>query len=85
MAMTDAQLRASVRDLIAAGELPSEPPVIHSSGEGGWRPASGWRTSRTETCAICEEPGPTVAHFWTGGRGVSLHAACDAVWKLERE
>jgi hypothetical protein len=85
MAMTDAQLRARVRDLIAAGELPNEPPVIHSSGDGGWRPASPRRTARVETCAICGEPGPTVAYFWTGGLGVSLHAACDALWKLVRE
>jgi hypothetical protein len=84
MAMTDAQLRARIRELIASGELRTEPPVIQSSGEDGWRPASPRPTSRIETCAICGEPGPTVAYFWTGGRAVSLHAACDALWKLEQ-
>jgi hypothetical protein len=39
MALTDAQLRAMVRELIAAGELPNEPPVIQSSGENRWWPA----------------------------------------------
>ncbi len=79
------QLRARVRELIAAGELPNEPPMIQSSGKNGWRPELGRRTSRIETCAICGEPGPTVAYFWRGGRCVSLHAACDALWKLERD
>jgi hypothetical protein len=36
MAMTDAQLRVSVRKLIASGDLPNAPPVIHSGGETGW-------------------------------------------------
>ncbi len=84
MAMIDAQLRARVRELIASGELPSEPPVIQSSGDGGWRPATARRTSPGETCTICGEPDPTVAYFWTGGRVAPLHAACDALWKLER-
>jgi len=48
-------------------------------------PSSLRRAARVETCAICGEPGPTVAYFWTGGRGVSLHAACDALWRLERD
>jgi len=85
MAMSDAQLRATVRNLMASGDLPSEPPVTQSSGDGGWRPVSPRRTSRLDTCAICGESGLTVAYFWTGGRGVSLHVACDALWKQERE
>jgi len=83
MAMTDAQLRVRIRDLLAAGELPCAPPVIQSSGEGGWRPASARRTSRIETCTLCGEPGPTVPYFWTGGRVVNLHPACDALWRRE--
>jgi len=68
MAMSDAQFRATVRNLMASGDLPSEPPVIQSSGDGRWRPAATRRSSRAETCAICGAPDPTVAYFWTGGR-----------------
>jgi hypothetical protein len=35
--MTDDQLRARVRELMASNDLPSEPPVIQSSGDGVWR------------------------------------------------
>jgi len=83
MAMTSAQLRVRIRDLIAAGELPCAPPVIQSSGEGEWRRASARCISRIETCTLCGEPGPTVPYFWTGGRVVNLHAACDALWRQE--
>ena len=33
---------------------------------------------------VCAEPEPTVSYFWAGGIVVRLHAACDALWKLER-
>jgi hypothetical protein len=35
-------------------------------------------------CTICGEPGPQVQYFYIAGRVVSVHAACDALWKLER-
>jgi hypothetical protein len=82
--MTHAELRDRVRTLIAEGSLPSEPPVIQSSGDGGWRPGAARRGTPGETCTICGEPEPTVAYFWTGGRVAPLHASCDAVWKQER-
>ena len=81
--MTDEQLRARIRELMASGDLPSELPVIQNSGKNGWRPELGRRTSRIETYAICGEPGLTVAYFCRGGRCVSLHAACEALWKQE--
>jgi len=34
MALTDAQLRARIRALIAAGDLSDEPPVIHAASAG---------------------------------------------------
>jgi len=83
MAMTGAHLRARIRELIAAGELPCAPPVIQSSGAGGWWSASNRLTSPIETCTLCGEPGPIVAYFWTRGRVVSLHAACDALLRQE--
>ena len=83
--MTHAELLDRVRKLIAQGELPSELPVIQSSGEGGSRPAATGRSSPGESCTICGEPDPTIAYFWTGGRVARLRAACDALWKQERE
>ena len=46
-----------------------------------------WLTEReTRLFSLIRGAGAnTVAGFWTGGRGVSLHAARDALWKLERE
>jgi hypothetical protein len=31
------------------------------------------------------KPDALVGYFWVGGRVTYLHAACDAVWMLERE
>ena len=39
---------------------------------------------RSEPCMVCAEPEPTVSYFWPGGIVVRLHAACDALWKMER-
>ncbi len=78
MALTDIELRSRIRELIASGDLPSDPPVIHRAGDG----AGGAR--RQDVCSICTEPDPTVSYFWPGGVVVRLHASCDAVWKQER-
>ena len=77
--MTHEELRARIRDLIAAGDLPDEPPVVVNAGDGFSRFKHG------APCLICGEPGAMVAYFWVGGRDVHLHAACDAVWKQELE
>ncbi len=80
MAMTDAQLRAKIGDLMASGDLPNERPQVHQVGYG--RPEIA---PRSDVCSICGYPGPTVTYVWSGGRVANLHAACDALWKLERE
>ena len=80
MAMNDAQLRAKIRDLAALGDLPNERPRVHQVGHGPSRLAP-----QSDVCLICGEPGPIVTYVWSGGRAASLHAACDAIWKLERE
>ena len=36
-------------------------------------------------CTICDEPGPQVQYFYVAGQVVRVHAACDALWRLERE
>jgi len=73
MAMTNEQLRARVRELIASDDLPSEPPVVQNAGD------RFGRFSRCSPCLICGEPDAMVGYFWTGGRVAYLHAACDAV------
>jgi hypothetical protein len=79
VAITDAQLRARIRELIASDDLPSEQPVVQNAG-----PSFG-SFKRGSLCLICGEPDALVAYFWTGGRVAYLHAACDAQWKQERE
>ena len=79
MAMTDAQLLARMRDLTALGKLPDERPQLHQAG-GPSRLAP-----QSDVCLICGEPGPNVTYVLSGGRLANLHAACDALWKLERE
>ena len=41
--------------------------------------------STWEPCLICGEPDPTVSYTYADRKVVRLHAACDALWRLERE
>src|SRR5262249_31642303 len=43
------------------------------------------RSKHRPTCLICDEPDAALAYVWIGGRAAYLHAACDAIWKHERE
>ena len=63
--MTDADLRAKIRELIASGVLPEDPPPIVQPA-----PASTTGKSRIltggplhEPCTICGEAGPQVQYF----------------------
>ena len=84
MAMTDAQLRARVRELMASGDLPSERPVTYGTGAEVLGSRSDSRRRPPDTWLICAEPGPSFGYFWTGGRMASLDAACGAVWTQEQ-
>jgi hypothetical protein len=86
--MTQENLRTRIRELIASGALPKDPAPIT-------RPAPtstpGITKSRIlvggplhEPCTVCAAPGPQVQYFYIGGQVVRLHAACDALWQLER-
>jgi hypothetical protein len=86
--MLTADLHAKIRELIASGVLPDDPPPIKQPA-----PTStlGNRRSRIlvggtlyEPCTICGEPGPQVQYFYIAGQVVSVHAACDALSKQER-
>ena len=86
MAESDDDLRAKIRELIASGVLPGDPPLIE-------RPANDLPNGRTrsligdplrEPCTICGDEGPQVSYFYVAGQVIRVHAACDAVWKQEQ-
>ena len=80
------ELRARIRRLIASGELPTISPLASgtvSAPEGIRR--IGIERSLPDPCLICGEANPTVAYTYAKGGLVFLHAACDALWRQERE
>jgi hypothetical protein len=78
--MTEAELRAKIRALMASGTLPSDRASIeqHGTNEG-----ARFANPAQEPCVICGEIGPQVALFYTAGRVVRLHAACEALWQQD--
>jgi len=89
MAMTDAQLRARVRELMASGVLPSEPAPIQRTvppAPIGPKPHMFIRDSLLDQpCTICGELAPQAQLFYAGAIVVRVHAACNALWQQERE
>ena len=87
MAMTDAQLRARVRELMAAGVLPREPAPIQRPvppAPTGPKPHMFVGDSLLDQpCTICGELAPQAQLFYAGGIVVRVHAACDALWQQE--
>ena len=89
--MTDAELRARVRDLIASGILPREPAPIQSPVPPA--PPQGPKNRRMflgdsllkEPCTICGELAPQILHFYLAGLVVRVHRPCEAMWNQERE
>jgi len=80
------ELRARIRRLIASGDLPTISPLA----SGALSPPEGIRRisierSLPDPCLICGEANPTVAYTYAKGGLVFLHAACDALWRQERE
>ena len=80
------ELRTRIRRLIASGDLPSISPLTSGplSAPEGIRRISIER-SLPDPCLICGEANPTVAYTYAKGGLVFLHAACDALWRQERE
>jgi hypothetical protein len=86
--MIEVELRAKIRELMAAGVLPKDPPPTKQPAPTS---TPGNRRSRIlvggtlhEPCTICSEPGPQVQYFYLTGQIVSVHAACDVLWQQER-
>ena len=86
--MTDADLRARIRELMTSGALLGEPAPIERSvppAPQGRRPHMFVGDSKLkEPCTICGELSPQVSYFYSAGSVVRVHAACDAVWRRER-
>ena len=86
--VTPTDLRVRIRDLMVSGVLPQDPPPV--TRPAPWTTPGNKRSKILiggplhEPCTICGEPGPQVQYFYIGGRVVSVHAACDALWKQER-
>jgi hypothetical protein len=87
--MDAADVRSKIRDLMASGVLPEEPPPIlgypsswSAPGSKRWRMLIGWNLRGL--CTICGEPGPQVEYMYVGDKVVRVHAACDALWQQER-
>jgi len=84
--MSEAALRARVRELMASGELPPQPPQVEKVIRG-----RSLRLTRTiigratqESCLICGNPDPMLSYTFSDGRVIHLHAECDALWQQER-
>ena len=87
--MNEAALRAKIRELMASGVLPNESAPITREAPA---PMPGKKPARTRIggshqapCTICGAPSPQVQYFYIAGVLVSVHAACDALWKQELE
>ncbi len=77
--MTELELRAKIRELVASGTLPTTPHVIERAGA-----AAQNGKARPEPCTICDEPNPQISYFWPGGVMIRVHATCRALWQQER-
>lgn len=85
--MTDAQLRARIRELLQSGELPRALPAAQQITPGHpTRRIAQIQVGRVAEapCFVCGEPSPMVTYSYPAGRVVRLHAACDALWQQER-
>ncbi len=85
--MDKRELRTRIRLLMASGELPPggslaakilPGQVVRVTrvviGRSMWGP-----------CLICGEADPLVSYTYANRKVVRLHAACDALWRLERD
>ena len=84
--MSEAALRAKIRELMASGGLPPQPPQAEKIVRG-----RSLRLTRTiigratlESCLICGSPDPMLSYTFSDRRVIHLLAACDALWQQER-
>jgi hypothetical protein len=79
------ELRARIRQLMASGDLPA--PLGHQLHPGQVVRVTRVVIGRSTwgPCLICGEADPRVSYTYADRKIVRLHAACDALWRLERE
>lgn len=65
--MTEAELRAKIRKLMASGALPSSPPLIERP-----RMHTVVNSPLPEPCTVCGEAGPQVSYFYLAGQVVRV-------------
>jgi len=86
--MDNNELRARIRHLMASGDLPPLPPLANGTLSG---PAAARATPvvigrpTPEPCLICGEADLRVSYWYVKGKVLRNHAACDALWRQERE
>jgi hypothetical protein len=85
--MDHRELRTRIRLLMASGELPPGGSLADKI-----LPAQAVRVTRVVIgqstwgpCLICGDAAPTVSYTYADRKVVRLHAACDALWRLERD
>ena len=85
--MTEAELRAKIRDLMASGILPRDLPPMKRTGPGEGIPGAQMLIGEQpeQLCTVCEARGPQVAYIYGGELFiVRLHTDCDELWQQER-
>jgi ribosomal protein S14 len=84
--LSQGDLRAKIRELIASGALPGDPPSIERPMDtlSNRKIRSLIGGSLQDPCTICGDEGPQVSYFYVAGQVVRVLAACDAVWKQEQ-
>ena len=85
--VTDAELRAKIRDLMTSGILPRDLPPFKRADLGEGKPRSQMLIGEQPEnhCTVCGELGPQVAYIYGGELFiVRLHTDCEELWQQER-
>ena len=83
--MDNNELRATIRQLMASGDLPPVHPLTDKTPPGNAvRARVVVGRPMPEPCLICGEADPTVSYWYVKRKVLRIHAACDALWRLER-
>src|SRR5262245_28399446 len=80
--MNEAETCAKIRELLASGVLPREPAPMQMERSAG---TNGAEASYVAGDSLPDQPCLQVQFFYSGRIVVRAHAACDALWKQERD
>ena len=88
--MDEDRIRATVRERLRTGVLPTDLPPADPAGGQSAAPVPAIRTEQSTggPCAACEEPiavgEPLEACEYPTGRVLRLHGWCDTIWNDAR-